>query len=73
MLGRSICKNFDKEFEGINIDCVIIENQISPLANKMKTIQGMIAQYFIMNNTKTIEFISASNKLKQWVKKKTDL
>jgi len=71
MLGRSICKNFDKEFEGINIDCVIIENQISPLANKMKTIQGMIAQYFIMNNTKTIEFISAINKLKQWVKKKT--
>ena len=71
MLGRSLCKNFDKEFEGINIDCVIIENQISPLANKMKTIQGMIAQYFIMNETKTIEFISASNKLKQWVKRKT--
>ena len=71
MLGRSLCENFDKEFEGINIDCVIIENQISPLASKMKTIQGMIAQYFIMNNVKTIEFISASNKLKQWVKKKT--
>jgi len=43
---------------------VIIENQISPIANRMKTIQGMIAQYFIMNNVKTIEFISASNKLK---------
>ena len=71
MLGRSLCTNFDKEFEGINIDCVIIENQISPLANKMKTIQGMIAQYFIMNDVNTIEFISASNKLKQWVKRKT--
>jgi hypothetical protein len=31
----------------------------------MKTIQGMIAQYFIMrNNTIEIEFVSASNKLK---------
>ena len=32
----------------------------------MKTIQGMIVQYFIMSNlnVKYIEFISASNKLK---------
>jgi hypothetical protein len=32
----------------------------------MKTIQGMIVQYFIMSNVKVdhIEFISASNKLK---------
>ena len=44
---------------------VIIENQISPIANRMKTIQGMIAQYFIMNNNgENIEFVSASNKLK---------
>ena len=44
---------------------VIIENQISPIANRMKTIQGMISQYFIMNNDNiNIEFISASNKLK---------
>ncbi len=71
MLGRKICEKFDKELENIKIDCVIIENQISPIANRMKTIQGMIAQYFIMNETKTIEFISASNKLKQWVKRKT--
>jgi hypothetical protein len=32
----------------------------------MKTIQGMIAQYFIMrNNNIHIEFVSASNKLKE--------
>lgn len=71
MLGRKICEKFDKELGDIKVDCVIIENQISPIANRMKTIQGMIAQYFIMNETKTIEFISASNKLKQWVKRKT--
>ena len=47
------------------IDIVIIENQISPIANRMKTIQGMIAQYFIMKNGKiAIEFVSAANKLK---------
>lgn len=47
------------------IDTVIIENQISPIANRMKTIQGMIAQYFIMkNNNIKIEFVNAANKLK---------
>ena len=63
--------NFNRELKDEDIDCIIIENQIAPIANRMKTIQGMIAQYFIMNNIKTIEFISSSNKLKQWVKKKT--
>ena len=48
-----------------SITHVIIENQISPIANRMKTVQGMIAQYFIMrNNNAFIEFVSASNKLK---------
>lgn len=47
-----------------SIDIVIIENQISTIASRMKTLQGMIAQYFIMQNTPTIEFISSTNKLK---------
>ena len=50
--------NFD------NIDYVLIENQISPIANRMKTLQGMIAQYFIMNDKSQIVFVSAANKLK---------
>jgi hypothetical protein len=56
--------NFLEE-EG-EIDYVIIENQIGPLAIRMKTIQGMLVQYFVMANLKInhIEFISASNKLK---------
>jgi hypothetical protein len=46
---------------------VIIENQISTIATRMKTIQGMLAQYFIMKcPTSTIEFISSSNKLKDF-------
>ena len=48
-----------------SIDIVIIENQISPIANRMKTIQGMIAQYFIMKIPHIqIDFVNASNKLK---------
>jgi hypothetical protein len=48
-----------------SIDVVIIENQISPIANRMKTIQGMIAQYFIMKIPNIqIDFVNASNKLK---------
>ena len=66
-IGLNIKTKFDKLFENEGqIDYVIIENQISPIATRMKTIQGMIVQYFIMSKLKVeyIEFISASNKLK---------
>lgn len=66
-VGRNIKTKFNDLFtDQESIDHVIIENQISPIANRMKTIQGMIVQYFIMSNIKVpnIEFISASNKLK---------
>jgi Zn ribbon nucleic-acid-binding protein len=66
-IGVNIKNKFNNLFkdEG-KIDYVIIENQIGPLAIRMKTIQGMIVQYFIMSglNVEHIEFISASNKLK---------
>ena len=53
-----------------DITHVIIENQISPIANRMKTIQGMLAQYFIMKcpHDIHIEFISSVNKLKNFSK-----
>jgi hypothetical protein len=52
---------------------VIIENQISPIANRMKTIQGMLAQYFIMKlENVSIEFISSANKLKSFVTPQTE-
>ena len=56
--------------EKYKIDIVIIENQISTIASRMKTLQGMIAQYFIMRGTPCIEFISAANKLKMFMTKK---
>ena len=36
----------------------------------MKTIQGMLCQYFIMKGSPTIEFISSANKLKGFVLEK---
>lgn len=56
-----------------NIQYAVIENQISPIATRMKTIQGMLAQYFIMLNDKMdIEFVSSSHKLKQFSEIKID-
>ena len=75
-IGVNIKTKFNKLFEEEGtIDYVIIENQISPIATRMKTIQGMIVQYFIMANIKVdhIEFISAANKLKDCdIKDKTN-
>ena len=69
-LGINLQKRFDSKLLNHDIDCVIIENQISPIANRMKTLQGMIAQYFIMRDVHCIEFVSASNKLKKHMKNK---
>jgi hypothetical protein len=64
-IGKRIKEEFNKILEMNDVTHVIIENQISPIATRMKTIQGMVAQYFIMKFEKiNIEFISSSNKLK---------
>jgi len=73
-IGINIKTKFNKLFENEGqIDYVIIENQISPIATRMKTIQGMIVQYFVMANLNVshIEFISAANKLKDFCSKDT--
>lgn len=66
--GRNMMKHLDvilyNQPQPIQIDMMIIENQISTIATRMKTLQGMITQYFIMKNVPNIEFISASCKLK---------
>ena len=72
-MGVTLVSEFDKRIKDIweTIDHIIIENQISPIANRMKTLQGMIAQYFIMRGKPNISFISSINKLKG-VKASTD-
>jgi len=76
-IGKNMMQELDKVLEmgGLcvsnpKIDIAIIENQISTIASRMKTLQGMIAQYFIMKHTPHIEFISAANKLKMFMTKK---
>ena len=65
-IGMNMKIKFNDIFSNIQIDKIIIENQISPIANRMKTIQGMISQYFIMVSEHDIEidFINSTNKLK---------
>ena len=68
-IGKNMKKQFDDLFG--DIDCVLIENQIGPLANRMKTLQGMIMQYFISRGVLDIKQISSSNKLSLFIDKKT--
>lgn len=79
-IGYNMRRELNKICDFDLITNIIIENQISTLAARMNSIQGMLVQYFIMklgdtlgvecihNNQsplcKTIEFISSSNKLK---------
>ena len=71
-LGKTMMNYFDNslKIQEQNIDYVLIENQISTIAIRMKTLQGMITQYFIMRGISNIEFISSSNKLKEFIEKK---
>ena len=67
-IGVILTEELDKNFHDVlaSLDVVVIENQISPIANRMKTLQGMLAQYFIMRGLRHIKFISAANKLKEF-------
>ena len=78
--GRNMMKHLDAilyspstSASNTPIDMMIIENQISTLASRMKTLQGMITQYFIMKHIPQIEFISASCKLKLFTDTSLDL
>ena len=59
-LGKELIKRYEK-FE--KVDVVVIENQIGPLANRMKMLQGMVMQYWIMKNAQVV-CVSSVNKLK---------
>ena len=66
-IGINLKNHFDNNSVIQNVELILIENQIGPIANKMKTIQGMISQYFICKNKYNIELISAINKLKPFL------
>lgn len=66
-LGRALHKSLEARPALTTADVVVIENQVSPIASRMKTIQGMLAQYFIQKSIPDIRFFSASNKLKPFL------
>ena len=70
-IGKNMKKMMDEIPGIIDVTHVLIENQISTIASRMKTIQGMCAQYFIMKCSPNIiiEFISSANKLKDFKEK----
>lgn len=72
-IGKSLCTHIPEYIDISNVTCVIIENQISTIASRMKVIQGMVTQYFICNcDDVKIEYVSSINKLKSYdVPKKT--
>ena len=72
-LGERIMHYFDELKLASKADVVLIENQVAPLASNMKSLQCMIAQYFIMRDIPhtNIHFIPASLKLKGISKKGT--
>ena len=74
-IGKQVRIQMNQILGVIKVDIVILENQISPIAGRMNTIQGMLAQYFIMRDLgfqndisliPKIEFISSSGKLKDY-------
>ena len=69
--GIRLKNEFNTLLEKYKIDCVLIENQIGPLALRMKMLQGMIMQHFIETGCTNIKEISPSNKLKDFISKKT--
>jgi len=66
-LGINLKKKFNDCLDYTNIHKVVIENQIGPLALRMKSLQGMIMQHFIENNITDITEVSSRNKLKEYL------
>ena len=69
-IARNMTKLMNSVKEIDQITHVIIENQI---VDRMKTIQGILTEYFIMKNPEIqIEFVSSQHKLKQFSKDRSE-
>lgn len=59
-----LAKELMKKYAPIEkVDLVLVENQIGPLAARMKALQGMVIQYWVMRGAQ-VEIVSSANKLK---------
>jgi hypothetical protein len=66
-VARAVARALDADPRFAAARCVLIENQIGPLANRMKALQGMLTQYFVLRGDAEIHYISSANKLKLFV------
>ena len=64
MLATKLVEKYAR-FDGQPIDMVVVENQIGPLAARMKALQGMVIQYWVMKGV-AVQVVSACNKLKMF-------
>jgi len=69
-LGRTMIFKLDDIFGKLSMSIITevrIENQIGPIATRMKALQGMLTQYFLMRypSTLDIKYLSSTLKLKQ--------
>ena len=70
-IGINIKNLFDSIFHSYDYELILIENQIGPLATRMKSVQCMITQYFIIKQPlATIKYVSSFNKLKLYTQEK---
>jgi hypothetical protein len=65
-IGRIMYEKLAEIAELDTVTDVIIENQISTIASRMKTIQGMLSQTFVVmrGNAVNVEYVSSANKLR---------
>ena len=68
-IGINLQQRLDKILSAEKLDMILIENQLSSIAVRMKSLQGMLTQYFIMRGYKSIEYIGSQNKLKLFMEK----
>ena len=66
-LGLSLKEKFKNILDYGSIHTVLIENQIGPIALRMKCLQGMIMQHLIENDVTNIIEVSSGNKLKDFL------
>jgi hypothetical protein len=72
-LGRNMCAHLDRvlaletPLSPLPITHVILENQISTLASRMKTLQGELTMYFLIRYPHVhIEYVSSTHKLRHF-------
>lgn len=73
ILGKILNTEFIKHFKDMEKNIIIlIENQIGQNAIRMKGLQSMISQWFIINEFENIKYISSSHKLNSVINDMSD-